>query len=329
MYIAPIIQCYIVRNFAEFSSFLETIFTNKVNPIEANIFSYRNIPSQFFGNTNVIPVYPRIKREVIPTNPNIDKLDDCCNDRDGDKGLDSEGVSELLKSKNIENHTRLVDNITPSILIPVFDTFKDQFEQCTSDIDFLGKLFNMYSGRSIKFMQQIRLQFSSEQNGLNDYIERYVLTKHPYSVNLITECIKHAADIKFTLSRTKKIKPNTEEEPENKNTEEEPENKNTDESIDSKISQYALFLMYTCATKHEIDTKDKTAFVDFIKTEWSNFKPTIENQVDQNDILNIEEDIINNISAQEIHTYNRSLYKLFSIHSAWSRRTFLVRAKKP
>ena len=238
---ANILKSYILRNFNTFAKFLkERVFDELYGPIESTLFSYRNVPSKLIGNDNIKPIYKEIDPNPVNLTGKDAELDKCCDERKGESGLNAEGVSEYFMTKKIGDEPSISDRITASILLPVFNVFKKEFVACSESPDFLQQLFDMYSGRSLKFMLQIRDQFSS--NEVNDYIERYILTKHPYTKNIISECIKHAADVQTTLS----------------------ENIKDVDNIKTHISNYALFLMHTNCTNHKIDKKTEHAYTNYI-----------------------------------------------------------------
>lgn len=320
-YAARILQSYILRNFGMFSEYLETIFKEDVGFIESYFLGYRNIPSKMIEDTKVKPVYPKIKREEIPKDADYDALDNCCDDRKGDKDLNAEGVSGFLKTENVGKTPSITDQFTPSILLPAFNVYKKVYNECSDNVDFLAVIFNMYSGRSIKFMQQIQQQFSHE--GVNDFIERYILTKHPYTTKIISACIKHGSDIKFTLSEN--AKKNVQKDDKDG---EEDETKKTEINVDTVklVSQYVVFLMHSSSDLSlNIDTSSQNAYIDFIKNKIEPFSVLCEQysnfQLDHSNIITSIAD--NAIPENKKGDYNKSLRTVFNVN-----KTFLKSAKK-
>ena len=313
-YAAPILQSYILRNFEVFTNYLATIFEQDVSFIESFFLGYRNVPSKMFEDTDVKPVYPEIKREDVPADADYDALDDCCNKRDGDKDLDATGVSGFIKTENIGKEPSIKDRFTPSILLPAFNVFKKEFTECSENTDFLAVLFNMYSGKSIKFMQQIQQQFSHD--GVNDFIERYILTKHPYTTKIISECIKHASDIKITLAKNVP-KPVDEDYAES----DEFETKKTEfnGSLIKLVSQYAAFLMHSAADiSLKIDTSVQNAYIVHVDTQIEVFSGLCTQYSPETEIVRIKEGIMNEIPEQEKGSYNKALQTIFNANKSTS-----------
>ena len=306
-YAAPILQSYILRNFEEFTKYLATIFEKDVGVLESFFLGYKNVPSKMFNDKNVTPVYPEIHREDVPADADYDALDNCCNDREGDKDLDATGVSEFIQTKNIGKEQSIKDRFTPSILLPAFNVFKREFNECSENVDFLAILFNMYSGKSIKFMQQIQQQFS--HNGVNEFIERYILTKHPYTTKIISECIKHVSDIKLTLS---KMVP--------KQVDEDGDTIPVDNSnLVKLVSQYAAFLMHSGSDiSLKIDTSVQNAHTNYIETQIPIFSELCAKYSQESNLLDIREGIIGKIPPQETSSYNKALRRIFSANKSIS-----------
>ena len=297
-YAAPILQSYILRNFDSFTEYLATIIKQNPGWIESYVLRYRHMPSKMFEDANVKPVYPEIKREVVPPDADYDDLDKCCNERAGDKDLDSTGISDFIKTEHIDKEPSIKDQFTPSILLPVFNVFKKEFNECSDNVDFLAVLFNMYSGKSIKFMQQIQQQFS--HNGVNDFIEKYILSKHPYTTKIIAECIKHALDIKITISMS--------------TSNQDEYTKKTELTL---VSQYAAFLMHSIAVlKPNIDTPTKIhSHITYVTGQipiFNNLLNTYQDPIS----LKILEDIINQIPTNETGAYNKALRTIFSANKS-------------
>ena len=304
-YAAAILQSYILRNTDEFIAYLETVFKEDVNPIETYVlgyFEYSSVPSKIIKNKEIAPVYPELERHNVAPNEYYDKMDNCCNDRKGDQHLDSTGISNFIRMSNIQSENSMIDNVIPAILFTVFNVFKEQFQQCSEkeNEEFLSELFNMYSGRSIKFMQQIQMQFKN--NGVNDYIERFILTKHSYTSKIISECLKHVSDIKLTIYNNHKIN----------------NSKDSGTSISIKksdiikhLSYYATFLIHSAAeTNANIDNTKKYPFIEHIKTRIPAFKTS----ADPGNQINIQENIIDEISDKLLIQFNKSLKRVFSVN---------------
>jgi hypothetical protein len=316
-YAAPILQSYILRNFDAFTNYLATIFKQDVSFIESFFLGYRNVPSKMFEDTDVKPVYPEIKREDVPADADYDALDDCCNKRDGDKDLDATGVSGFIKTENIGKEPSIKDRFTPSILLPAFNVFKKEFTECSENTDFLAVLFNMYSGKSIKFMQQIQQQFSHD--GVNDFIERYILTKHPYTTKIIAECIKHASDIKITLAKNSKNVPKPVDEDEAESEEFETKKTEFNDNIIKLVSQYAAFLMHSAADiSLKIDTTAQNAYIVHVDTQIEAFSGLCTQYSPETEIVKIKEGIMNEIPEQEKGSYNNALRTIFNANKSTS-----------
>jgi hypothetical protein len=316
-YAAPILQSYILRNFEVFTNYLATIFEQDVSFIESFFLGYRNVPSKMFEDTDVKPVYPEIKREDVPADADYDVLDDCCNKRDGDKDLDATGVSDYIHTKNIGKEPSIQDRFTPSILLPAFNVFKKEFTECSENTDFLAVLFNMYSGKSIKFMQQIQQQFSHD--GVNDFIERYILTKHPYTTKIIAECIKHASDIKITLAKNSKNVPKPVDEDEAESDEFETKKTEFNGSLIKLVSQYAAFLMHSAADiSLKIDTSVQNAYIVHVDTQIEVFSGLCTQYSPETKLLKIKESIMNEIPEQEKGSYNKALQTIFNANKSTS-----------
>lgn len=306
-YAAPILQSYILRNFEEFTNYLVTIFKEDVGVVESFFLGYKNVPSKMFDDKNVNPVYPEIKREDVPADSDYDALDNCCNKREGDKDLDATGVSGFIKTEKIGKEPSIKDRFTPSILLPAFNVFKKEFNECSDNEDFLALLFNMYSGKSIKFMQQIQQQFSHD--GVNDFIERYILTKHPYTTKIIAECIKHVSDIKITLSKTAP-----------KEVDEDGEAIPVDNSdLFKLVSQYAAFLMHSGSDiSLKIDTSVQNAHTNYVKTQIPIFSDLCTKYNKDSTLMDISGGIIAKLPPQEMDAYNKALRKVFNANKSTS-----------
>jgi hypothetical protein len=305
-YAAAILQSYLLRNFDEVTAYFNTLFAE---PGEFGVFDSlflgnASLPPKMLSNKNITPIYPQIRTQEVAKDTNA--LDKCCDARESEKGLDSTGISDFMKTENIGKERSIADRVTPSILTPVFDVYKAEFTKSTNNPDFLKVLFDMYSGRTVKFLKQIKLQFDNDY--ANDYIERFILTKHQYTTNIITECIKHAADVRLTLSGLKKGKTS-------------PENEPATDSFDI-VSKYAAFLMHSAAnmTPPNINDVDETPFIRFIEDQLTSFftgQPLLMSLNPVNagvsDIATqITDNIIGKIPSQELDAYDKSLKTLFS-----------------
>jgi hypothetical protein len=255
--------------------------------------------SKVLEDQSILPEYPDIQRiKKYPNNiGKLGRLDKACEDREADKGLNSYGVSEFLKVENITAERTLEDYVTPSILQPAFEVFKEEFNQCTENMEFLKNLFNMYSARSIKFMHQIRAQF--EDDNTNDFIERYVITKHNYTMNIVTECIKHSTDIKVTLlNNFSKDRGETEQQENNEN-------------LARSLSYYTAYLIYLASDLDiTVEKIGNTPHISFIASRIDDFIKQIQVSVDANEINESIISIIDNIPDNELADYDRSLKKI-------------------
>ena len=295
-----ILQSYIVRNYPAFVDLLSSVFEKEGNVADTFLFDYSSFASEILEHEDIKLVPPEIDRQS-KSGPN--DSDPPCNVRNGDKNLSNDEVPDFLAIEGIGKERSIADKVTPAILLSVFNVYKDQFEQCTRDEPFLRELFDMYSSRCIKFMKQIRLQF--ENDGVNDYIEMYILTKHPYTSKIISESAKHAADIKASIAKKPAL---TEEEEEN--PEKIKEQKGTQDNFVRLISQYAAFLMHTGSiVKPDIDTTVQNPFIVFIESQ----VPLFSNLVSPGLAKEINTEIIERISPQEQAAYNNGLQKIFPV----------------
>jgi hypothetical protein len=255
--------------------------------------------SKVLEDQSILPEYPDIQRiKKYPDNiGELGSLDDACSERKADKGLDSYGVSEFLKVENITSERTLEDYVTPSILQPAFEVYKEEFNQCTENMEFLKNLFNMYSARSIKFMHQIRAQF--EDNKTNDFIERYVITKHNYTMNIVTECIKHSTDIKVTLLNNFRKDISETEQQEN------------NEKLTRSLSYYTAYLIYLASDLDiTVEKIGNTPHISFIASRIDDFIKQIRVSVDAKEIEESIISIIDDIPENELADYDYSLQKI-------------------
>lgn len=304
-YAAKILQSYLLRNFNEVVAYFDT-FLNEDNysaPIievfDSYFLNYSALPPIMFSNADITPVYPKVRRQNVPKDTS-DESDKPCDDPKL-QSLNSAGVSDFFKMNNIGKEKSIADSVTPMILKPMFDIYKDEFNKCTEDDIFLKTVFDMYSGRCVKFLKQIQLQF--EQDIVNDYIERYILTKHLYTTNVISECIKHAAKIKSKLS--KKSDSGLEPGPESPAS-----------ASANNMSKYVVFLMHSASDlAPNINVNDTMPFFEFVKNGLDGFFTNgLLNLGDsaQQIISEINAEIIENIPPQELKEYDGLLKNIFS-----------------
>lgn len=298
-YAAPILRNYVLRNFTDLSDFLTTALSANANQVETYLlgaFNYNSVVSKVVEDESIQPEYPELER--IKKYPNdigkLGSLDDSCNERKADKGLDSYGVSEFLKVENITSERSVEDYVTPSILLPAFDVYKEEFNQCTENMEFLKNLFNMYSARSIKFMHHIRAQFEDDKT--NDFIERYIITKHTYTMNILTECIRHATDIKVTLLNNFRKDASEEEQLQN------------NEELTRNLSYYTAYLLYLASdTNINVEKIGSIPHIDFITSGIDDFINQIKVDVNTEEIRKSIISIIDNIPANEMPDYDGSI----------------------
>ena len=315
-YATRILSNYILRNFTDLSEFLNTVLSTDISQLETYLlsyFKYNSVIPKILENPSIQPEYPELERTTsLDAMHKYDSMDECCNDRKADTGLDSYGVSEFLKVENIEKDQSMADNITPSVLLPAFEIYKEEFNQCTENLEFLKVLFDMYSGRSIKFMHHVRAQF--ENDSTNDFIERYIITKHTYTTKMITECIKHAADIKITLQRN--FRKDEDED------EDEEQNQQDNAELTQNLSYYTAFLLYISSDTDKlkyIEHNSRFPYIDFIKsrveedetqTKMDRRKYVVDYIKDGTDNKQVTDSIlsiINGIPEHEQANYNSSL----------------------
>ena len=301
-YAAPILRNYVLRNFTDFSDFLATALSANANQVETYLlgaFNYNSVVSKVVEDESIQPEYPELER--IKKYPDdigkLGSLDDSCNERKADKGLDSYGVSEFLKVENITSERSVEDYVTPSILLPAFDVYKEEFNQCTENMEFLKNLFNMYSARSIKFMHHIRAQFSGDKT--NDFIERYIITKHTYTMNILTECIRHATDIKVTLLNNFRKDASEEEQQQN------------NEELTRSLSYYTAYLIYLASdTNINVEKIGGIPHIYFISSGIEYFIDQIKVGVNKDEIRKSIISIIDNIPENEMPDYDGSIENL-------------------
>jgi hypothetical protein len=292
---------YILRNYNELVNYLkDSIFANvkdkKINMVEVFVNHFDGLADKMFFDKNITPICPTIKRKPILPDNKTDK-DECCNERKSEQGLSSGGVSEWVKTKNIRNETSIINYIlsTPSTLLPVFNIFEKQFKECVKDSKFISKLFSMYSGKSIKFMKQVQMQFDMEE--IEEYIERYILTKNPYVKNIIGRCIKHTADVKYAIFKQKDT------DKEDDKTKKEKAAK--EDKINTIMSKYSVCLMYLCCIEEY--AKPDEPIIDYVVKTLPDLLEKVE---DVDTVINISDNIIKKIPSQHKKTYINDLANL-------------------
>jgi hypothetical protein len=292
---------YILRNYNELVNYLkDSIFANvnkKINMVEVFVNHFDGLADKMFFDKNITPICPTIKRKPILPDEKTDKMDECCNERKSEQGLSSGGVSEWVKTKNIRNETSIINYIlsTPSTLLPVFNIFEKQFKECVKDSKFISTLFSMYSGKSIKFMKQVQMQFDMEE--IEEYIERYILTKNPYVKNIIGRCIKHTADVKYAIFKQKDT--------DNEDDKTKKEKAAKEDKINTIMSKYSVCLMYLCCIEEY--AKPDEPIIDYVVT---TLPPFLEKVEDVDTVIDISDNIIKKIPSQHKKTYINDLANL-------------------
>lgn len=323
-----ILQNYIKKNTDNFIQFLTgNVFQVKSsNANTAN--NFQSFVDAFLKHKSLQPELPpffnfdkKFKGKNVEIDTYVDKLEACCK-----KGISNEdrnpyenNVPEIITGKEGAIHLAQSEGLpgffeslmAPSsekqyIELPVFELFKEQFMQCSDDVDLLAELFNMYSSRSIQFMQKVQMRFYVENAPMNAYIIKFILTKHKYTTKIISECIRHAADKKLSL--TNKI----------------PQLQPLDIPLDIQIyeyeyatgmSKYATFLIF-CVSKTSLkNSKPDTGDSYYI---------TLLNQVtEENDgiIINYISQYLNDniikefvLTEKDKQKYNSELTKLFALN---------------
>jgi len=286
-YALSILRRYISNNFENFADYLNAkVFKYEVSPFEKYFFSNKNVPSNLFDDENILPKIPKIKLQknnlsMTATNKSGTQCENTKETNMRDNAADTNNVSEFIKANNLENQTQspfFTGILTPSILLPVFKIYKEQYEQLSKDSNFLASLFAIYSNKIIKLMQQIQIQFGPiperghnevlaqqsvgierfsgeatsvsakrtqeefrsenekkteilQNDDIDNYIERFILTKHSYTTKIISDCIRHVVDIKPDVIKHANNHPEL----------------TKYVSTDLLLSKYAAFLMYTAS----------------------------------------------------------------------------------
>jgi hypothetical protein len=142
-------------------------------------------------------------------------------------------------------------------------------------------------------MKQIQMQFNS--NEVDDYIERYILTKHPRTTNIISKCIKHAADIKLVVFQKEHL---------------------DDDEPNQLITEYSAYLMYLCCVEG-----GRKPVVEYIQNQnqLSGFAEKVNGLglgSGSNRVLEIPEKIIDQIPDQHKNQYRIDIETVLS-HSTY------------
>lgn len=314
-----ILQNYIKNNTDNFIQFL----TGNVFNTESSMATpFKYFVDKFLNNDSLQPeVYPPFEfkfvlfKEMFKNNPDInayvDKLEACCKKEiyEADRSPDESKVPEIIIGKDRAIHLTQSKGLpwffesltTPSsekqyIELPVFEVFKDQFMQCSDDVALLAELFNMYSSRSIQFIQKVQGQFFIENPPMNQFIIKFILTKHKYTTKIISECIRHSADIKLEFLKKGIKQINAEQ--------------NQNIGVGEIISRYATFLIFKVSKtslKYNKPDSSENFYIKFL-TGFYNENQTI------NDTLPIVNFIINLYQQKDKKKYNSELTKLFALN---------------
>jgi hypothetical protein len=120
---------------------------------------------------------------------------------------------------------------------------------------------------------------------VEDYIETYILTKHPHTKRIIEKCIIHAADVKLTIFKK--------------------ENLEKDEP-NALISKYSVFLMYLCCVKSA--EKPTEPVIEYVKHQLT--QPPFQSLIKDTDI---KDNIMEKIPNQHKITYKNDLENVFRL----------------
>jgi len=275
----------------DFSFFANAFLTSTQLRLESPAFYY---DKSYLGNTKI--------------NEYVSKLEKCCKSKieEIDRTPNDQTIPEILKVNAHAIHLTLKNGldgllssfITPSpnkqyMELPVFEVLKKQFMQCSNDVAFLAELFNMYSARSITFMQKVQGQFFNENIELNQYILTCVLTKHPYTVKIVSECIKHTADLVL------KIKTEFDA-----------------ETISNYASIYCAILIYTASVtefksiKPSNNPKEENTYIQHMLVSYRNL--SIQLGLTSNDTIGA---IFNQLTEKDKKTVNEDLKRIFALNS--------------
>lgn len=310
-----ILQNYIKNNTKNFIQFLTG---NVFHTVSTNATKFQSFIDAFLNNTNLQPEFPQFdydkpfKGKNAEIDAYVEKLEACCKKEisDADRTPDNSKVPKIIIGEDVAIHLAQIEGLpgffeslmAPSkdkqyIELPVFELFKEQFMQCSDDVALLAELFNMYSSRSIQFMQKVQGRFYIGNTQMNEYIIKFILTKHKYTTKIISECIRHVADIKLSLSKLS------------------PEIVN----IEELISKYATFLIFSVSkTSLKVTKPENGDYINFfteIHTEINNDTPNI-----------ISDPIISKLFIDEdgIKKYNSELTKLFALNDTIQPPPFII-----
>lgn len=309
-YATAILQNYLKSHFTSFINILDQDVFNINSETVHSVQNFESFATSLLTSEKLKPEVPKFNYDKsfssnTKINEYVDKLEKCCKATisDSDRSPDEEKIPEILKVSENAIHLTLQTGLdgflksflTPSkdkqyIELPVFEVFKKHFMQCSNDVEFLAELFNMYSARSITFMQKIEGQFFIENQQLNEYIIKFILTKHPYTVKIISECIKHTADLKLTL------KPEIEDQKTRLTT----------------MNIYCGFLIYAVSSPPDPTDAD---FFNHLTKEFEN--ETIVNAaiIARKDNTNfIETEIVDNLSEKHKAQFSKDLKRIFALN---------------
>ena len=212
----------------------------------------------------------------------------------------------LLKTNNIRDEPPIINYIisTPATLLPVFNILEKQFKEGVQDPKYLTQLFGMYTGKSIKFMKQVQTQFKND--AIYDYIERHILTRHPYIKDIIGKCIQHAADIKLAIFKKDRF---------------------SDDDVNLLISKYSVCLMYL---SNDENKSTELPIEEYFKNELSAFISKVNNEaiIDKTTIDDISDNIITQIPSQHKSTYKSDLANVLSVSTETKTEPTPAPAKK-
>jgi len=203
---------YILRNKAD--PFWNKLFTIPVDNMQFHIFQLNYIYPLLFDNPDIVP---ENTFELVVNSPddsaseynaeiahvNKPSLNNKC-ELGSTPGL----LLEIFKTDNSKSELKFIRR---SIITEAFNSFDTFFNEITSKVKdceepdsnpnhkplpFLCELFHMYSNKSIAFIKIIQDQFTDNSAITLDYIERYILTKHLDTKEILIEIIKHIFDVR-------------------------------------------------------------------------------------------------------------------------------------
>ena len=277
-YAVNILQNYIKNNADVFVQFLtDNVFKDPPSP-KNTASNFENYVNNFLNHPDVQPEFPTFDFNKKYTNNQdieayVTKLEKCCEKKLEDKDLspDPSKVPKIIKGDDGAIHLTLNEGLPgmveslaiPSkdkqyMELPVFEVFKEQFMQCSNDVGFLKELFNMYSSRSIQFMQKVQGQFSDENVPMDEYIMKFILTKHKYTTKIVSECIRHAADLYLNLHNKKK----------------DTNNQDNKDNIKNLISNYTTLLIFSVSkTSLNVSKPDQSSdYIEFLAIFYTDFQ---------------------------------------------------------